>query len=187
MIREGSWGIFLSKPIQRNTYWNKFLQPWSITVSIHVPNGQFLSNAELVLVSWRPVLLAESSPWPPRRRAEWGFLLILPSPNRQTVLGKRGYQFLVWRQRLPSTHHFPSRIQYRPDQPSNTCWRPCLVHLHWRIFCSSFHVALAGWGWLEFAIGNFSENVALEKKARGKMAEKFLGNLFRFLDENFSS
>ena len=44
------------------------------------------------LVSQRQVLLEEeSSPCLPLRRAEWGFLLNLTSPSRQTLLARREY------------------------------------------------------------------------------------------------
>ena len=50
---------------------------------------------DVVLVSQRLMLLEESSFCPPCCRPEWGFLLIFPSPSRQTPLGEKGNEFLL--------------------------------------------------------------------------------------------
>ena len=97
------------------------------------------------LVSQRLVLLEESSPCLPLRRAEWDFQLNFASPNRQTLLMKRGYKSAVSKQRLHPDDHFTSRIQHLSDQQTRDN-RLCtyLVHLHWKVFRPSFHVFLAG-------------------------------------------
>ena len=110
----------------------------------------FSEMQRVVLVSQRLVLLMleESSPCLPLRRAEWGFLLNLSSPSRQTLSMKREYQCPVQKQRRHPADHFPSRIQHRPDQPTPDI-RLCpslLVHLHLKVLRSSFDVFLAGWG-----------------------------------------
>ena len=45
----------------------------------------FSTMQAVVSVSQRQVL-DEGSPYPRLRRAEWGFLLMLPSPSRQALL-----------------------------------------------------------------------------------------------------
>ena len=110
----------------------------------------FSAMQRVVLVSQRLVLLLEeSSPCLPLRRAEWGFLLNLPSTGRQTLLVKREYQCPVSKQRLHPVGHFPSRIQHRPDQQQTPDTRLCpiLCTYAWNYFVP-FFVFLAGWGQL---------------------------------------
>ena len=98
----------------------------------------------VVLVSQRLVLLKESSRCLPLRRAEWGFLLNLPSPSRQTLLLKKEYQCSVYEQRLHPADDLLSKIQHLPDQTPDTRLCPHLVHLHLKVLRPSFHVFLAG-------------------------------------------
>ena len=106
----------------------------------------FSAREGVELVSQRQVLFEEeSSPCLPFRWAEWGFMLNLPSPSRQTLLVKREYQCPVWKQRLHPADRFPSRIQHRPDQQTPATFLcPYLVRLHLRVHRPSFHVFLAG-------------------------------------------
>ena len=53
------------------------------------------AKQEVMSVSQRLVLLKGSSACSPHRRVKWSFLLILPSPTHQALLGRRGYQLLV--------------------------------------------------------------------------------------------
>ena len=50
----------------------------------------FSAMLEVVSVPKKLMLLGRSSPGPPHRPVEWSFPLILPSPSRQALLGKRG-------------------------------------------------------------------------------------------------
>ena len=50
--------------------------------------------------------------FPCHRRVEWDFLLILSFQSCQTLLAKRGYQSVVWRQHLPPTEDFSRNVQY---------------------------------------------------------------------------
>ena len=79
--------------------------------------GDFSVMQGLVLVSQRLVLLLkeEGSPSFPLRRAEWGFLLNLSSPSRQTLPVKTENQCPVEKQRPHPADHFPGRIQHRTD------------------------------------------------------------------------
>ena len=70
-------------------------------VPIYLQSEDFSAKQEDMSVSQRLLLLEESSLYFPLRRALWGFLVILPSPSRQRLLGKKWYQFQLWRKRLP--------------------------------------------------------------------------------------
>ena len=97
----------------------------------------------VVLFSLRLVLMEDNSPCPFLQRAEWEVLLNLPSPCPQTLLVKREYQCLVWRQRLHPTDHFPSRIQHRPDQNLVTAAVHILCTYTWEHFVS--HPMVRSW------------------------------------------
>ena len=104
----------------------------------------FSAMQGVMLVSQRMVLLEENFLCPPIRRPEWDFPMNLPSPSRETLLVKEGYQCPVQRQRLHPADYFPSRIQQRRAQTLDTRLCPYLVHLHLKEFRPSFHVFLAG-------------------------------------------
>ena len=112
--------------------------------------NNFSAIQRVVLVSQRLVLLLleESSLCLPLRRGEWGFLLNLLTPSRQTLLVKTEYQCPVYNQRLHPLDRFPITIEHCPDQQTpDTRFCPSLVvHLHLEILRHSCHVFLAAWG-----------------------------------------
>ena len=95
-----------------------------------------------VLVSQRLLLLKEeeSSPCLPLGRAEWGFLMNLPSPSRQTLLVKIEYQSLVQKQRPHPADQFSNRSQHlqisRHLIPA--CVHAFLCTYNWKHFAPHF-------------------------------------------------
>ena len=137
-------------------FWKQILRKWNTVNIFHIENtntvllvgkkicnyiqehflflfqtADFSAMREVVSVSRRLVLLEGSSPCPLQRWADWSFLLNHPTPSRQTSLVKTGYQCRFEIQRLHSTDHFSSRIQYLPDQtPGMRLLCPYLAHQH---------------------------------------------------------
>ena len=69
----------------------------------------------------------ESSPFLALRQSESRFQpsnLHLKKVANWKLNMKKVYLRLVWRQRLHTADHFPSRIQHRPDQTIDTRWCP---------------------------------------------------------------
>ena len=74
----------------------------------------------VMLVYQRLEFWAASSPCPHHCRAEYGFLLILPFPSCQMLLGKRECLYLVETLHPCSCHDPPREIQCSPNQTPGT-------------------------------------------------------------------
>ena len=144
----------------------------------------------VVLVSQRLVLLLleESSLYLPLRRAQWGSLLNISSPSRQTLSVRKECHCPVKKQPLHPVDHFPIRIQHRPDQQTSDT-RLCpslLVHLRLKVLRPSFHVfLLVGWGDWNSRWMIVQELLSLRQQQAPSCHKNFLGTYCHLLEDIF--
>ena len=135
------------------------------------------------LVSQRLVLLLleESSPCLPLRRAEWGSLLNLQVVKRCWWKGSINARSRrsVYMQLIIFPVDFNIVQISRLLIPS--CVQTFLCTYAWKYFVPHFMCSLLVGEWMEFALDGCSSTVVFETTTSSKLPKEFLGNLLSFL------